>query len=132
MARKDMKQPAVMYDGRLVFRRAGDSAAVPPGSAYGLDESGARDALRDDLGGDLADATQADGAGRAGRQVKHPATDERAAIVDGDNDAAAAMGDPKPGAERQRTVGAGHGVLIEPLTRGGLAAGLVAIKRCDP
>jgi hypothetical protein len=38
------------------------------------------------------------------------------------------MGDPELGAERQRAVGAGHGVLVETLTRGGLGAGFVAVK----
>ena len=61
-----------------------------------------------DLGDDAADAGagQADGAGGAGGQVEHPAADERAAVIDGDDDAAAAMGDPELGAERQGAVGA--------------------------
>lgn len=83
--------------------------------------------ILDDFGGDLADATEANGAGCAGREVEHPAADKRPSIVDGHNDAAAAMGHPQLGAEWQRAMGAGHGVLIEPLARGGLAAGLIAI-----
>jgi hypothetical protein len=65
MTRKDIKKPAVMSDGRLFSAQEilrplrQDVLAV-------FDESGARDALRDDLGGDLADATQADGAGCTG------------------------------------------------------------------
>ena len=61
-----------------------------------------------DLGGDAADAGagQADRARRAGREVENPAADERAAVIDGDDDAAAAMGHPQLGAERQRAVGA--------------------------
>src|SRR5579859_2460231 len=84
-----------------------------------------------DFGSDLADAAEADGAGRAGGEVEHPAANERAAVVDGDDDGAAAMGHAEPGAERQRAVRAGHGVLVEALARGGPAAGLVAIHRGD-
>ena len=84
----------------------------------------------DDLGGHPADAGagQADGARRSGRKVENPAANERAPVIDGDDDAAAAMGDPELGAERQRAMGACHGVLIEVLARGGLAAGFVAVK----
>jgi len=38
------------------------------------------------------------------------------------------MGDAQLGAERQRAVRRGHGVLVEALARGGPAAGLVAVK----
>src|SRR5476651_1101368 len=75
-------------------------------------------------------AGQADGAGRGGRKVEHPAMDERAAVIDGDDDALAAMGHPELGAERQRAVGASHGVFVETLAGGGLAAGFVAVKGC--
>src|SRR5579872_730694 len=89
--------------------------------------------LRDDFGDDAANAGagQANGAGRPRRQVEHAAANERAAVVDGHDDAAVAMGDLELGAERQGTVGRGHGVLIEALTRGGPAAGLAAIIGSD-
>src|SRR6185369_16667087 len=81
------------------------------------------------LGDDAADtcAGQADGAGCARRQVKHAAVDEGATVVDGNDHAAVTMGDLELGAERQGPVGSGHGVLVEALTGGGLAAGLIAI-----
>src|SRR3954463_10678081 len=87
--------------------------------------------LRYHLGGDVADAGagQADGAGSALGEVEHASPDERAAVVDGDDDALAAMGHPELGAERQRAVGRGHGVLVEALSGGGLAAGFIAVKR---
>src|SRR5258708_6610056 len=74
-----------------------------------------------------AGAGEPHGAGCTRRQVEHAAADEGAAVVDGDNDAAAAMGDLEPGAERQRAVGAGHCVLVEARAGGGLAAGFVAV-----
>src|SRR6266550_5863772 len=91
-------------------------------------------ALRDDLCSDAANAGtgQADRAGGARGQVEHPAADERAAVVDGHDDAAAAMAHSEFGAERQRTVGRRQGVLIETLARGGLAAGFVAVKGSHP
>ena len=46
----------------------------------------------------------------------------------GDDDALAAMGHPQLGAERQRAVGCGHGVLVEALTGSGLAAGFIAVE----
>src|SRR5712664_4369272 len=84
----------------------------------------------DDLGNHAADASagQADGASGAGGQVKYTATDERATVVDGDDDAAVAMGDPELGAERQGAVGRGHSVLVEALAGCGLAAGFIAGK----
>src|SRR5579872_6364824 len=87
--------------------------------------------LRNDLGGHAAHsgADQTDRACRAGRKIKHPAANEGPAVVDGDDDAAVTMRDPEPGAERERTMGRGHGVLIEALARGGPAAGLVAVER---
>src|SRR6266436_8696539 len=99
-----------------------------------MDGRGVEDALRDDLCSDAANAGtgQADRAGGARGQVKHPAADERAAVVDGDDDAAAAMGHPELGTERQRTVGGREGTLIETLARGGLAAGFVAVKGSHP
>src|SRR6266849_2360714 len=95
---------------------------------------GVENALRDDLCSHAADAGtgQADRAGGARGQVKHPAADERAAVVDGHDDATAAMGHPELGTERQRTVGRRQGILIEMLARGGLAAGFVAIKGSNP
>src|SRR6266446_7245094 len=99
-----------------------------------MDGRGVEDALRDDLCSDAANAGtgQADRAGGARGQVKHPAADERAAVVDGDDDATAAMRHPELGTERQRTVGSRQGILIETLTRGGLAAGFVAVKGSHP
>src|SRR5215472_1095488 len=84
--------------------------------------------LRDDLCGHLTEAFDAQRTGCGGREIEHTATHIRTAIVDRDDDAAVAMGHAQFGAERQRTMGAGHGVLIEPLARGGLAAGLVAVE----
>src|SRR5713226_5719599 len=83
----------------------------------------------DDLGNHPADASagQADHAGSTGGQVKHTATDERAAVVDGDDDTASAMGHPELGAERQAAVGRGHGAGVHALARGGPAAGFVAV-----
>src|SRR5436190_17256359 len=70
--------------------------------------------LGDDLGGDAADAGtgQADGARCTRREVEDAPLDEGTAVVDGDDDALAAMRDAQLGAERQRAVGAGHGVLV--------------------
>src|SRR5204862_4596 len=89
--------------------------------------SGADRALQDDFRRDATDTAtgEANGAGGPGREVEHPAADERATVVDGDDDALAAMGDAQLGAERQRAVRRGHGVLVEALARGGLAARLV-------
>src|SRR4051794_29844957 len=61
----------------------------------------ARCALADDFSRDLAKAGQTDRTGRAGGEVEHPATHERAAVVDGHDDGTAAMGNPQLGAERQ-------------------------------
>src|SRR5690242_3655461 len=74
---------------------------------------GASDALSgDDLSGDVADAgaCQSDGAGRALGEVEHASLDEGAAVIDGNDDALAAMGHTELGSERQRAVGCGHGV----------------------
>jgi hypothetical protein len=86
-------------------------------------------ALRDDLGGDVADAGagQADGTGSARGEVEHASLDEGATVVDRDDDALAAMGHPELGAERQGAVGRRHGVLVEALTGGGPAAGFIAV-----
>src|SRR6266702_4832222 len=83
----------------------------------------------DDLGNPPADAGagQADHAGRTGGQVEHTATDERAAVVDGDDDTAITMGHPELGAERQAAVGRGHGAGVHALAGGGPAAGFVAV-----
>lgn len=67
--------------------------------------------------------------GSAGREVEHPATNERAAVVDGDDDGTATMAHAELGAEGQRAVGTGHGVLVEALARGGLPAGFIAVHR---
>src|SRR4029077_1383411 len=83
-----------------------------------------------DLGGHPADAgaSQADGTGSTRGEVEHAATDERATVIDGDDNAAAAMGHAQPSAERQRTVGRGHSVLVEARAGSGLAAGLIAVE----
>src|SRR5205807_8022907 len=77
----------------------------------------------DDLGGDVADASvgQADRAGGGGGEVEYPPLDEGTAVIDGHDDAAAAMGHPQLGAERLRTMGAGQRALIEALAGSGLA-----------
>ena len=87
--------------------------------------------LRDDLGGDATDtgAGQADGARRGGGEVENPAPNERAAVINGDDDAAIAMGHAQLGAERQRAVRTGERILVKALARGGLPTGLVAIER---
>src|SRR5256884_6812307 len=129
------KKPAVISDGRPIFRHAASSAAATDATLTEVEwTEEAQNALRDDLGGDAADAgtAQADRAGGARGQVKHPAADERAAVVDGDDEAAGAMGHPELGTERQRTVGRRQGALIETLARGGLAAGFVAVKGSHP
>ena len=86
------------------------ATAFQPRNAYrALGRCGERATrLGDDLGGDAADAGagEADGARSARREVEDAAANERAAVIDGDDDAAAAMGDPQLGAERQRAVAA--------------------------
>src|ERR1700722_20452113 len=86
-----------------------------------------------DLGDDAADAGagQADCTRSGGRKIENPAADEGAPVIDGNDNAAVAMGYPEPGAKGQRSVSAGHGLLVETLTRGGLAAGFIAIKGGD-
>src|SRR5882757_491625 len=83
----------------------------------------------EDLGGHAANAGtgQADFTRRGGRKVENTAMDEGAPVIDGNDHAAAAVGDPELGAERQRAMGAGQGVLIEALSRGGPAAGFIAV-----
>jgi hypothetical protein len=124
-------QKACRHWRQQAFPARGGSATVTRRNAYRKDwiGRGVQDALGDDLSRDAADAVQADRTGRARGEVQYPAVDERAAVVDGDHHAAVAMGDPELGAEWQRAVGTGHGVLIEPLTRSRLAAGFVAVKR---
>jgi len=106
---------------QAIFERAASAASLNPTQHTELDGTG-RAFKRpkrsgDDLGNHAADAGagQANGASGAGGQVKHTAADERATVVDGDDDAAVAMGDPELGAERQGAVGRGHGVLVEAL-----------------
>src|SRR5689334_22776214 len=86
-------------------------------------------ALADDFRGDMAETGDAQCARRAPGKVDHPAADERAAVIDRDDDGAAAVADTQLGAERQAAMGAGHGVLVEALARGGPVAGLVAVHR---
>src|ERR1700722_9610568 len=83
----------------------------------------------DDFGDDTADAGagQTDRASRARGQIQHPTANERTAVIDGNDDAAVAMGYPEPGPKRQRAVGACHRILIETLARRGFAAGFVAV-----
>src|SRR5260221_12181978 len=76
------KDPAVIGDGRLCYatQRLPDL----------MDRRRrANRALGDDLGGDAADAGtgQADGTGGSCGQIEDAATDERAAVIDGDDDA---------------------------------------------
>jgi len=98
------------------------------------DRRGVQTSLGNNLGGHPADAGagQPDRTRSGGRKVEDPAADERAAVVDGDDDAAAAMGHPELGAEREGTMGRGQGVLIETLARGGPAAGFIAVVRGHP
>src|ERR1700709_608507 len=121
-----------MCDGRLFSARTSprplrDATLTQSG---GPEKRRDERVLGDDLGGDLADAGagQADGTGRARGKVEHAPLDEGTAVVDGNDDALAAVGHPQLGAERQRAVGAGHGVLVEASTRSGLAAGFVAVE----
>src|ERR1700759_2336167 len=124
------KKPAVIDDGGLFWaRKRGWRLFWTRYLPDVLMKKRASGALSDHFGGDLAEAGEAEGACGTRGEVEHPATHERAAVVDGDGDGAAAMGHAQLGAERQRAMGAGHGVLVEPLTRGGLAAGLVAVGR---
>ena len=83
-----------------------------------------------DLGDNPADAAagQPDRAGRTFGQIKYSAADKRAAVIDGDDHAAVAMGDLEPGTERQAAVSRGHGVLVEALAGRGLAAGFIAVE----
>src|SRR6478609_11162300 len=112
---------------RQAFLCAGNPATVTQRNAYTTKGFGTPSG--NDLGGDATDAGagQADGAGRAGGEVEHAAADERATVIDGHDDAAAAMGHTQLGTKRQRAVGAGHGAGIHALTRGGPAAGLITV-----
>src|SRR5260370_20855353 len=82
-----------------------------------------------DLGGDAADpgAGQADRAGSARGEGQHAAADERAAIVDGDDDAAVAMGHLELGTERQGAAGGGHSLSVHALAASGFTP-----RRADP
>jgi hypothetical protein len=81
------------------------------------------------LGDDAANAAarQPDRAGGTFRQIQDTAADERAAIIDGDHNAAATVGNPQLGPERQTAMGGGHGVLVEALAGRGSAAGFTAV-----
>ena len=85
--------------------------------------------MLDDFGNDPANAgaREANCAGGGGGQIKDPTTDERPAIIDGDDHATAAMGHAEARAKRQRAMGTGQGVLVETLAGGRAAAGLVAV-----
>src|SRR6266480_5136720 len=132
----DQQKACRLYDGRPFM----SVQQVPQALLYALYAThtqldGTGRALKrpkrsgDDLGNHPADAGagQADHAGRTGGQVEHTATDERAAVVDGDDDTAITMGHPELGAERQAAVGRGHGAGVHALARGGPAAGFVAV-----
>jgi len=69
----------------------------------------------------VAGTDEAELAGGALRQVEHATPDERAAIVDAHDDAAAIVlvGDPQFGAERQRAVGGGQRRRVHALARCG-------------
>ena len=81
------------------------------------------------LGDHAADAAagQSDRAGGARRQIEHAAADERATIVDGDDHAAAAVGDLELGPERQAAMSGGHGVRIHALAGRGPVAGFKSV-----
>ena len=83
------------------FQRAGRFYPDTDATLVGLSSPNSPERLND-LSDDAADAGagQTDRAGSAGGQVQHPPTDEGAAVVNGDDYAAAAMGDPELGAER--------------------------------
>ena len=68
------------------------------------------------------------GTGSAGRRSSTRPRMKVPRSIDRDDDAAVADGSPELGAERQRAVGRGHGVLVEALTGGGLAAGFIAVR----
>src|SRR5580704_2204770 len=125
------KKPAVIRDGRLFFGVQKFLRPLRHATLTELfwSEEALGTPLADDLGGHPADsgAGEPDGAGGAGGQVENPAADEWAAVIDGHDHTAVAMGHPQLGAEWQRAVGAGHGALVEALARGGLAAGFVAV-----
>jgi hypothetical protein len=101
---------------------------------YRKRRSDAQRMLGDDFGDDTADAGagQTYRASRARGQVQYPAANERAAVIDGNDHTAVAMGYPEPGPKRQRAVGACHRILIETLARRGFAAGFVAVIRRYP
>src|ERR1700681_4387710 len=125
------KKPAVICDGRLFGTQANFLRPLRTLRLQNLmDGRGVRRRLRDDVGGDAADAGagQADRAGSAGGQIQHPAPDERTSVVDGDDDALAAMGDAQLGAERQGAVGRRHGVGVHALAGSGSAAGFTAVE----
>src|SRR5450432_2465444 len=108
---QERKKPAVICDGRL-FRRAASFAAVTDATLTepdGVERRSNALGRSEDLGrhAAYAGAGQADFAGCGSRQIEHPAMDEGAAVVDGDDDAAAAVGHPELGAERQGAVSRG-------------------------
>src|SRR3954452_1011539 len=122
------KEPAVICDRRLfcVCRKIPQTYSTQ--RLLIVDCANARSGNH--LGGDPADAGAGEthGAGGAGGEVEDAAADKRAAVVDGDDDAAVAVGHSEFGAERQAAVSRGHGVLVEARSGGGLAAGFVAVK----
>src|SRR5829696_5306550 len=131
------KRPAVICDGRICDGRPLLPRKVPRRlrnatltRSDGPGNGAVTRALRDHLGGDVADAGagEADGTGSALGEVEYASPDEGTTVIDGDDHALAAMGHPELGAERQRAVGCGHGVLIEALTGGSLAAGFITVK----
>ena len=74
-----------------------------------------------------AGAAHADRKGGAAGEIEAAAADERAAIIDPHDDAAAGpgIGHLQPRAEGQRAVRGGEAVGVEALPRGGPSAGLI-------
>jgi hypothetical protein len=98
------KRPAVISDGRPVSAcRKFCAVCDATLTEFFVRGEGVENALRDDFGSDVADAGtgQTDRAGRARGQVEYAAANKWPAVVDGDDDAAAAMGHLELGAERQ-------------------------------
>src|SRR5687767_12554183 len=112
--------PHPILDGAAIAAGPGFGKSIPANApAKPTTDSGGRDQLQAHLGG--AGPDHLDLAGGAQRDVDHALADERAAVVDPDDDAPAVgdVGDPKLGAERQGAVGGGEAVRIEALAARG-------------
>ena len=94
MVRREKSLPSFLTAGLVSACRNFCAVCDATLTEFWLGGRGVENALRDDLCSDAANAGtgQADRAGGARGQVEHPAADERAAVVDGDDDAAAAIG----------------------------------------